>query len=187
MCQKWPKNDNFGDFLQNSKFSNGIFARNMTSKVTNIVFRSPKHFQNTFWKRNNDFSIIISDFNFLHILLLKHHIAQSLSKWWEFSLSFYAGNERWKFQKLSFAKKSRFSDREVIFWQTLLVLDQLGCVLLISGLRIPFWSILRRIFGQKIKNAVFPCQKWHFWPKISFIGVFLPKYAYLCQKNVSWG
>ena len=73
---------------------------------------------------------------------------------WEFSLSFSAGNERWKFQKLSFAKKSRFSDRGIIFWQTLLVLDQLGCVLLISGLRIPFWSILRRIFGQKIKNAV---------------------------------
>ena len=51
----------------------------MTSKVTNIVFRSLKHFQNTFWKRNNDFSVITSDFNILHILLLKHHITRSLS------------------------------------------------------------------------------------------------------------
>ena len=63
---------------------------------------------------------------------------------WEISFSFSAGNESWKFQKLNFAKKSRFSDGKVIFWQTLWVLYSFGCVLLISELRNAFWSILIR-------------------------------------------
>ena len=88
---------------------------------------------------------------------------------------------------MNFAKKSRFSDNEVIFWQTLLVLDHFGCVLSISEPRIALWSILRRIFGPKVKNAIFPCQKWHFWAKFSFICRFLPKYASVCQQNVFWG
>ena len=81
---------------------------------------------------------------------------------WEFSFWFSTGNESWKFQKLNFAKKSRFSNREVIFRQTLLVSSPFGCVLSVSELRIAFWSILWRIFGAKVKNGIFPCQKCHF-------------------------
>ena len=72
---------------------------------------------------------------------------------WEFSFWFSTGNESWKFQKLNFAKKSRFSDREVIFRQTLLVSSPFGCVFSVSELRIAFWSILWRIFGAKVKMA----------------------------------
>ena len=56
-------------------------------------------------------------------------------------------NESWKFQKIIFAKKSRFHDEEVIFWQVLLFLYYFGHVLSISEIRNAFWSILRRIFG----------------------------------------
>ena len=75
----------------------------------------------------------------------------------------------------------------MIFWQTLSVFDYFGCVLLIFELRNKFWSILRRIFGPKVKNAIFPCQKWHFWAKFGFICGFWPKYASMCLRNVFQG
>ena len=57
---------------------------------------------------------------------------------------------------MKFAKKSRFNDGGMIFWQTLLVLDQFECVLLISELQNTFQSILRRNFALKLKNGIFP-------------------------------
>ena len=86
---------------------------------------------------------------------------------------------------LNFAKKSRFSDTEVIFWQTSSVFDYFGCVILIFEIRNTFWSILRRIFGPKVKNTIFPCQKQHFGAKFGLICRFLPKYVSLCQKMCS--
>ena len=91
-----------------------------------------------------------------------HFFQNFIFQKWEFSFWFYAGNESWKCPKLNFAKKSRFNDGEVIFWQTLLDLDYFGCVLSIYELRIEFWSIPRRIFGPKIKKSHFSMQKMAF-------------------------
>ena len=63
---------------------------------------------------------------------------------------------RWKikiFKNSNFQKKSRFNDREVIFCQTLLVLDQFGCVLSISDLEKLLWSFVKQ-FGNDFHNLV---------------------------------
>ena len=82
--------------------------------------------------------------------------------------------------------KLRFNDGQVIFWQTLWVLDYFWCVFLISALRNVFWCILRRIFDPKLNNGIFSSQKWHFWAKFSFICGVLQKCASQCFKNAFW-
>ena len=72
-----------------------------------------------------------------------------------FYLSFSAGNESWKSWNINFSKKCRFNDGEMIFGQTLLVLDQFGCVLSISELRNAFGSILRHIFWSQSRKVHF--------------------------------
>ena len=49
-------------------------------------------------------------------------------------------------------KKLQFNDGEVFFRQTLLVLDQFGCVLSISKVKKQFSCILRHIFSFKVQN-----------------------------------
>ena len=84
-------------------------------------------------------------------------------------------------------QKTRFSDREVIFWQTLLVLDQFGCVLLISELRIEFWSILRRFLAQKSKMPFFHAKNGILELNLAWFVCFCQNMAPCAKKNVSWG
>ena len=75
----------------------------------------------------------------------------------------------------------------MVFWQTLLVLDQFGCVLSIPGLKNVFSSTLGHIFALKVKNYIFSFWKCHFWAKFSSPWRFLQKYASLWQKSLFWG
>ena len=118
-------------------------------------------------------------------LLTQTSLNVIFGKWW-FSIPFCAENKSWKLSKMKFPKKSQFSDGEVIFRQTLLVLDQFGHVLPIPELRNAFACILRRVLDFKVKNAIFSCWKCHFEGKFCFIAAKLQNYASLGQENVFW-
>ena len=78
----------------------------------------------------------------------------------------------------------RFNDVEVIFWQTLWVLECFGHVLMISELTKAFWRLLRRIVSKILQKGVFSFKKIAIF---GFLSGDCPKYASVGSKNAFQG